>query len=71
MGPTFKIIEDGRNIAYLKGTGLEQIDNHMFKMPVSVCLTDHKWMEISQYNLAITSDTLEGYVLFLLTNVMD
>ncbi|KAM5375928.1 hypothetical protein ACJZ2D_005718 [Fusarium nematophilum] len=31
---------------------------------------DPKWKEVGQYNLHIVDGSLEGYVLFMLTNVM-
>lgn len=70
MGRTFKVIEDGRNIAWFKDVGFDKVDNHQFKLPVGGWPADPKWKEIGQYNLVITNDSLEGYVLFLLTNVM-
>ncbi|KAH6888676.1 S-adenosyl-L-methionine-dependent methyltransferase [Thelonectria olida] len=70
MGRTFNIIENGRNVEWFKGAGFERIGTHRFKLPLGGWPADPKWKEVGQYNLTIVDESLEGYVLFLLTNVM-
>jgi ubiquinone/menaquinone biosynthesis C-methylase UbiE len=70
MGRSFKIIEDGQSLQWLKDTGFTAVNEHRFKLPTGGWAADKKWKEIGQYNLLITENSLEGYVLFLLTQVM-
>ncbi|KAM0436822.1 hypothetical protein ACHAPT_002534 [Fusarium lateritium] len=70
MGRSFRIIEDGQSLQWLKDAGFTDTDEHRFKLPTGGWAADKKWKEVGQYNLLITENSLEGYVLFLLTQVM-
>lgn len=69
LGQTFRIIEDGRNVQWQKDVGFENLDHYYFKMPLGGWPSDPKWKKVGLYNQMITTDSMEGYILFLLRNV--
>lgn len=69
IGQTFKVIEDGRNVQWQRDAGFQNIQAEYYKLPFGGWPADPKWKQIGLYNQLITSESMEGYVLFLLRTV--
>ncbi|KAL2213528.1 S-adenosyl-L-methionine-dependent methyltransferase [Sarocladium strictum] len=69
LGQTFRVIEDGRNVKWQTDVGFENINHYYFKLPLGGWASDRKWKQVGVYNQVITTDSMEGYILFLLRNV--
>lgn len=69
LGQTFRVIEDGRSVQWQKDAGFENVNHYYFRLPLGGWPSDPKWKKVGLFNQMITSDGMEGYILFLLRNV--
>ncbi|KEZ44914.1 hypothetical protein SAPIO_CDS2265 [Scedosporium apiospermum] len=69
LGRTFSVIIDRNNYGWMKDAGFENVQEKRIKLPLGSWPADPKWKTIGQYNLIATEQGLEGFALYVLTNV--
>jgi len=71
-GQTFDIIDDDRWVAWLEaaGFGAESIETRAVKVPIGAWPAETKWKEVGIFNRLALESGLEGFGLYILTNVM-
>ncbi len=68
---TFHVTEKGRNVEWIKEAGFPgPVHTRNFKLPVGAWPADKHWKEIVLFNKASIEQGLEGYALYLGTNVL-
>ena len=70
LGKTIKIGMDGRMRRYMEEAGFEDIVVTDHKLPCGPWSDDARLKEVGMYNLAFMEQSLEGFALFLLKEVM-
>ena len=70
LGKTARIGLDGRMRAFMEEAGFEHIVERNFHLPCGGWSSDPRLKEVGQYNLAFMDESLEGFALFLLKEVM-
>ncbi|CRK37333.1 Secondary metabolism regulator LAE1 like protein [Verticillium longisporum] len=69
LGRTFNIIMDKVNHGWMKDAGFVNVDELRLKLPMGAWPADPKLKEVGKYNLVATEQGLEGFMLYILTNV--
>lgn len=71
-GQTFDIIDDDRWVAWLEaaGFGAKGIETRTIKVPIGAWPAEAKWKEVGMFNRQALESGLEGFSLYILTNVM-
>ncbi|KAL5603809.1 hypothetical protein FOVSG1_006559 [Fusarium oxysporum f. sp. vasinfectum] len=70
-GQTFEVIDDDNWIKWMNEAGFSNIQRKMIKTPIGGWPADKKWKEVGQFNRVSLETGLEGFGLYMLTNVMD
>lgn len=70
LGKTARIGLDGRMCRYMQDVGFEDILEETFYLPCGGWSSDPRLKEIGYYNLAFMEESLEGFALFLLKEIM-
>ncbi|EFY84350.1 SAM dependent methyltransferase, putative [Metarhizium acridum CQMa 102] len=70
MGRSLRIGMNGRITRYMREAGFENITQKYYQVPVGGWSTDHTYKQIGLYNLTFMEDSLEGFALFLLREIM-
>ena len=69
QGRTFKIIEDSANVRRIEKAGFVNVTEQKFRLPLGGWAKDKKEKLVGEYHALATDESLEGYALYLLTNV--
>ncbi|KAI9146839.1 Secondary metabolism regulator LAE1 [Paramyrothecium foliicola] len=69
LGQTFGIIIDHKNAGLIKDAGFEAVTEKRLKLPLGNWARDPKLKAVGSYNLVATEQGLEGFALFILTQV--
>ena len=70
-GRTFHVTENGRNVQWIKDAGFSgPVHTKNFKLPVGSWPAEKRWKEIGLFNKSSIEQGLEGYALYLGTNVL-
>jgi len=68
---TFSVTDNGRNVEWIKEAGFPgPVHASNYKLPVGGWPADKRWKEIGLYNQLSIEQGLEGYALYLGTNVL-
>ncbi|KAL2205403.1 S-adenosyl-L-methionine-dependent methyltransferase [Sarocladium strictum] len=70
IGQTFNIIVDSRNVGWMKDAGFQQVDETRLKLPLGPWAKKPELKVMGNLNLTATEAGLEGFALYLLTNVL-
>ena len=71
MGQTFEPTDHGNSVRWMTEAGFSgPIHTRSIKLPIGAWPADKKWKEIGIFNLLMAESSLEGYVLYLCTNVL-
>ncbi|KJK80761.1 hypothetical protein H634G_03910 [Metarhizium anisopliae BRIP 53293] len=70
MGKSLRIGMNGRMTRYMREAGFEHITQKYYQVPVGGWSTDYTYKQIGLYNLTFMEDSLEGFALFLLREIM-
>lgn len=70
MGRSLRIGLGGRIERYMREAGFENITQKYYQVPVGGWSTDYTYRQIGLYNLTFMEESLEGFALFLLREVM-
>jgi hypothetical protein len=68
-GQTFKVIIDHNNVDWMRTGGFQNVEEHRLKLPLGLWAADPKLKEVGHYNHIATEEGLEGFALYLLTQV--
>jgi ubiquinone/menaquinone biosynthesis C-methylase UbiE len=68
-GRTFSVIIDHQNYNWMKDVGFENVEEKRHKLPLGGWAKDPKWKSVGTYNLVATEQGLEGFALYVLTQV--
>ncbi|KAH6688257.1 S-adenosyl-L-methionine-dependent methyltransferase [Plectosphaerella plurivora] len=68
-GRTFRIIIDQANMGWMRDAGFENVDERRLKLPMGAWPANPKLKEVGRYNLAATEQGLEGFMLYIFTNI--
>jgi ubiquinone/menaquinone biosynthesis C-methylase UbiE len=68
-GRTFSVIIDHQNYNWMKDTGFENVEEKRHKLPLGGWAKDPKWKSVGTFNLIATEQGLEGFALYVLTQV--
>ncbi|KAH6988678.1 S-adenosyl-L-methionine-dependent methyltransferase [Ilyonectria destructans] len=69
-GQTFEVIDDDKWVKWMDEAGFRNIQTKIIKTPVGGWPADKKWKEVGQFNRLALETGLEGFGLYMLTNVM-
>jgi ubiquinone/menaquinone biosynthesis C-methylase UbiE len=69
LGQTFGVVIDQKNMGWLKDAGFADVKEERLKLPMGDWARDAKWKRVGSFNLAATEEGLEGFALFILTQV--
>ncbi|KXX73128.1 Phosphoethanolamine N-methyltransferase 3 [Madurella mycetomatis] len=67
LGRTFATV--GNNVGWMKEVGFQNIQERRLKLPLGGWPADPRLKEVGYYNLAATESGLEGFALYVLTQV--
>ncbi|KHO01513.1 Methyltransferase type 11 [Metarhizium album ARSEF 1941] len=70
MGKSLRIGMNGRMTRYMREAGFEHIAHKHYQVPVGAWSTDYTYKQIGLYNLTFMENSLEGFALYLLREVM-
>jgi len=70
VGQRFDVAKDQRLLKWMKEAGFTAIKEHPFKLPLGSWPKDPKMKEIGNFNLVMTDRSLEGFALYLFTQVL-
>lgn len=69
LGRTFNIIIDQANMGWMRDAGFVNVNERRLKLPMGGWAADPKLKDVGRYNLLSTEQGLEGFMLYILTNV--
>jgi SAM-dependent methyltransferase len=69
-GQKFDLARDQKLLKWMKGAGLTAIKEYPFKLPLGSWPKERKMKDVGNYNLVMTDQSLEGYALYLFTQVL-
>ncbi|KAF4332694.1 s-adenosylmethionine-dependent methyltransferase [Fusarium beomiforme] len=69
-GQTFEVIDDDNWIKWMNEAGFSDVQKKMIKTPIGGWPAAKKWKEVGQLNRVSIETGLEGFGLYMLTNVM-
>ncbi|KAJ6436997.1 PRO41 protein [Purpureocillium lavendulum] len=67
---TLRIADDGKMPMLARGAGFVTVKESRYKVPIGSWSRDPKMKEIGAYNLAFLDESLEGFALFILMEIM-
>jgi len=70
-GQTLALIDDDNWLKWMAEAGFSDVQTKTIKTPLGGWPADKKWKEVGQFNRFSIETSLEGYSLYLLTNVMN
>jgi len=70
MGQSFDLARDHKLLNWMEGAGFANIKEDPFKLPLGSWAAEQKMKNVGNYNLVTTDQGLEGYALYLFTNVL-
>ncbi|KAM0544534.1 hypothetical protein ACHAPJ_011751 [Fusarium lateritium] len=70
LGLSFTVIEDGIQETGIRNAGFEDVNVITYKAPVGAWAKDKKLAEVGRYTQLTLENDMEGYTLFLWTNVL-
>ena len=71
MGRTFEVVDNDNFVGWLKEAGFSgPIRLNKTKLPTGGWPADPKWKEVGVYNRVTTEQGLEGYALYICTNIL-
>lgn len=71
IGKTARIGMDGRRCRHMEAAGFEDIVEKEYRLPCGSWSSDLRLKQIGMYNLACMEQSLEGFALYLLEEVME
>jgi ubiquinone/menaquinone biosynthesis C-methylase UbiE len=69
LGQAFDVIVDSKNVGLIKDAGFQDVTENKIKMPLGNWPRDPKWKSVGNYNIVATEEGLEGFALYILTQV--
>jgi hypothetical protein len=70
MGQTFEVIDRDNFVRRMEEAGFRDVKTYKTKLPMGGWPADKKWKEVGQFNKISCEEGLEGYALYVLTNVL-
>ncbi|KAK0745626.1 S-adenosyl-L-methionine-dependent methyltransferase, partial [Schizothecium vesticola] len=67
---TFLVTDKDQNAGWIKEAGFSSVNISRYKAPLGTWPAEKKWKNIGAFNLATCQEGLEGYILYLGTNVL-
>ena len=71
MGKTLRIVDDGKMSKLIGDAGFVEVEETQYKVPIGSWSRDPIEKEIGKYGLAFMLESLEGFALFILKEIMD
>jgi|SRR3569833_362619 len=70
MGQTFEVVDRDRFAGWMNEAGFPNVKLFKNKIPLGPWAADRKWKEVGTFNKLSSEQGLEGYMLYILVNVI-